>query len=177
MYVLATTYCNTAQFPLVYCSHSWKLVNETLGAVPSGSLDRDNSPAGAPLGGPSPWKKQANKISNSFKVDRDVKSFTAGHLSAANKATSCSIWQKLQLGRTIKTLDCQRPCNSFSQTRKINWTSIKQDPTKLNIGLIPYCFKIGLNPYCLPSVFSLEFILVDCQFSTFPFGYCLTQEG
>ena len=47
----------------------------------------------------------------------------------------------------------------------------------LNIGLIPYCFKIGLNPYCLPSVFSSEFILVDCQFSTFPFGYCLTLEG
>ena len=54
----------------------------------------------------------------------------------------------------------------------------KQDPTKLNIGLIPYCFKIGLNPYCLPSVFSSEFILVDCaiQYSS-PSEYCLTEEG
>ena len=41
--------------------------------VPSGSLDRDKSPAGSPSGGPSPWKKQANKILS--KSRRDVKLF------------------------------------------------------------------------------------------------------
>ena len=45
----------------------------------------------------------------------------------------------------------------------------------LNIGLIPYCFKIGLNPYCLPSVFSLEFILVDCLPSVFSFEFILVE--